>query len=87
MPNVVQAAFHASNLAGLNTPSSLSATRLYEAVAQAPRIFRDNGWIEGIGRGRTAILVKVKHPETEHTVRVQELRALALKPRRARPPK
>jgi hypothetical protein len=26
----------------------------------------------GIGRGQTAILVKVKHPETEHSVRVQD---------------
>ena len=41
-------------------------------VAQALRIFRDNDWIEGIGRGQTAILVKVKHPETEQRVRVQD---------------
>jgi len=51
----------------MNLPSTL-----YEAVAQALRIFRDNDWIERIGRGQTAILVKVKHPETEHMVRVQD---------------
>ena len=50
----------------------MSANSLYEAVAQALRIFRDNEWIDGIGRGQTPISVKVKHPETEHTVRVQD---------------
>jgi hypothetical protein len=41
-------------------------------VGQAPRIFRENEWIKGIGRGQTPISVKVKHPEVEHTVRVQD---------------
>ncbi len=50
----------------------MSASSLYEAVALGLRIFRDNDWIEDIGRGQTPISVKVKHPETEHTVRVQD---------------
>lgn len=50
----------------------MSASSLYEAVAQALRIFRDNDWIEGIGHGQTPISVKLKHPETEHLVRVQD---------------
>ena len=50
----------------------MTAGRLYEAVAQALRIFHDNDWIESIGRGQTAIFAKVKHPETEHLVRVQD---------------
>jgi hypothetical protein len=45
------------------------AGSVYEAVAQALRIFRDNEWVEDIGRGQTRITVKVKH---EHTVRVQD---------------
>jgi len=49
----------------------VSASSLYEAVAQ-PRIFRDNDWIEGIGRGQPPIFVKIKHPKIEHTVRVQD---------------
>jgi hypothetical protein len=36
--------------------TQLSANSLYEAIAQGLRIFRDNDWIEGIGRGQTAIL-------------------------------
>jgi hypothetical protein len=60
------------DLGGIEHAVELSANSLFEAVAQALRIFRDNDWIEGIGCGQTAILVKVKHPETEHTVRVQD---------------
>jgi hypothetical protein len=52
--------------------AEVSAGSLYEAVAQALRIFRDNEWVEDIGRGQTQISVKVKHPEIEHTVRVQD---------------
>jgi hypothetical protein len=46
----------------------VSAGSIYEAVAQALRIFRDSDWIDDIGRGKTPILVKVKHPEIEHMV-------------------
>jgi hypothetical protein len=60
------------DLHGVEHAVELSASSLYEAVAQALRIFRDNEWIDGIGRGQTPISVKVQHPETEHTVRVQD---------------
>ena len=50
----------------------VSAASVYEAVAQALRIFRDNEWVDDIGHGQTPIVVKVKHPEIEHTVRVQD---------------
>ena len=50
----------------------VSAGSVYEAVAQALRIFRDNEWVEDIRHGQTPISVKVKHPEIEHTVRVQD---------------
>ena len=60
------------DLGGIEHAVEVTAGSLYEAVAQALRIFRDNDWIESLGRGQTAILVKVKHPETEHMVRVQD---------------
>ena len=50
----------------------VSAASVYEAVAQALRIFRDNEWVDEIGHGRKPIVVKVKHPEIEHTIRVQD---------------
>jgi hypothetical protein len=50
----------------------VSAGSVYEAVAQALRICRDNNWVEEIGHSQTPITVKVKHPEIEHMVRVQD---------------
>jgi hypothetical protein len=60
------------DLRGVEHAVELSASSLYEAVALAWGIFRDNKWVDGIGRSQTPISVKVKHPETEHTVRVQD---------------
>ena len=59
------------DLGGVEHTVEVSAGSLYEAVAQALRMFRDNEWVEETGHGQTAISVKVKHPEIEHTVRVQ----------------
>ena len=56
----------------LNHLSKFRGPPHYEAVAQALRIFRDNNWVEDIGHGQTPITVKVKHPEIEHMVRVQD---------------
>jgi hypothetical protein len=50
----------------------VSAGSVYEAMAHDLRIIRDNEWVEDMGRGQTPITVKVKHPEIEHTVRVQD---------------
>ncbi len=61
------------DLRGVEHAIEVSAGSVYEAVAQALRIFRDKEWVEDIGRGQTPISVKVKHPEIEHTVRVQDL--------------
>jgi hypothetical protein len=60
------------DLQGVEHAVEVSAASVYEAVAQALRIFRDNEWIEDIGHGQTPISVKIKHPEIEHTVRVQD---------------
>ena len=50
------------------------ASSLYEAV----RIFGENEWIGDIGRGQTPISAMVQDPETEHTVRVQDLEKLSI---------
>ena len=60
------------DLAGVEHAVEVTAGSLYEAVARALRIFRDNEWVEDIGRGQTLISVKVKQPQIEHTVRVQD---------------
>ncbi len=60
------------DLRGIEHAVEVSASSLYEAVAQALRIFRDNEWVDRIGRGQTPFSVRVKHPEIAHTVRVQD---------------
>jgi hypothetical protein len=50
----------------------VSAGSLYEAAAQALRIFRDNEGVEDLRCGQTPLSVKVKHSEIDHTVRVQD---------------
>ena len=60
------------DLRGVEHAIEVSAGSLYEAVAQALRIVRDNEWVEDIGRGQPPITVKVKRAEIEHTVRVQD---------------
>ena len=61
----------------------VSAGSVYEAVAQALRIFRDNEWVEDLGRGQTPISVKVKSSEIEHAPMSAEIRCLA--PRKRNP--
>src|ERR1700730_2034963 len=68
----VEASFSYFDLKQVKHTVEVSAGSVYEAVAQALRIFRDNEWVEDLGRGQTLISVKVKHPEIEHTVRVQD---------------
>ena len=55
------------DLRGVEHAAEVTAGSLYEAVAQALRIFRDYEWVEDIGHGQTQISVKVKH-RIEHTV-------------------
>src|SRR5271168_4565041 len=60
------------DLQGVEHAAEVSAGSVYEAVAQALRIFRDDEWVEDLGRGQTPISVRVKHPEIEHTVRLHD---------------
>lgn len=50
----------------------MTADSLYEAVAQGLRVFRQNDWVDNIGRGQTTVSVIVQHPVVEHKVRVQD---------------
>ena len=49
----------------------VSAQSLYEAVAQALRIFREDDWIEDSRHGPASVTVAVKQPEIEHKVRIE----------------
>jgi hypothetical protein len=50
----------------------VTADSLYEAVAQGLRAFRENDWINEIGRGQTTISITVTHPKVQHKVRMQD---------------
>ncbi len=60
------------DLKGVAHVIKVTADSLYEAVAQGLRVFRENDWIEEVGRGQTTISVIVRQPAVEHKVRIQE---------------
>jgi hypothetical protein len=59
------------DLAGIEHTVEVTASSLFEAVAQALRIFRENEWVE-IGHGQTLLVIRVKQPEIEHQVRIKD---------------
>lgn len=50
----------------------VTAQTLYEAVAQALRLFRENDWADDAQRVPALVTVRVKQPEMEHTVRTRD---------------
>ena len=60
------------DLRGVEHTVEVTADSLYEAVAQGLSAFRENDWIDEVGRGQTTIAVAVSHPEVQHKVRVQD---------------
>jgi hypothetical protein len=57
---------------GIEHVVEVTADSLHEAVAQALRVFRENDWIDEVGRGQTTISVVVKQPQVQHKVRVPD---------------
>lgn len=57
---------------GVEHTVEVTADSLYEAVAQGLRVFRENDWINEVGRGQATISVAVAHPEVQHKVRIQD---------------
>jgi len=57
---------------GVEHTIEVSARTLYEAVAEALRVFRENDWSEDPGRDPRAVVVSVKQPEIEHKVRIAD---------------
>lgn len=50
----------------------MTAESLYEAVAHALVMLREHEWVGEIGKGLTAVTVKVRHPEVTHVVKIQD---------------
>ena len=57
---------------GVEHAVEVTADSLYEAVAQGLRVFRENDWIDEVGRGQTTISVVARQPEVQHKIRVQD---------------
>ena len=60
------------DLRGCEHTVEVTADSLYEAVAQGLRVFREDDWVDTIGRGQTTISVVVRNPAVEHKVRIQD---------------
>ena len=60
------------DLADVEHSIEVTASSLFEAVAQALRIFRENDWVDEIGHGRTLLVVRIKQPEVEHQVLIKD---------------
>ena len=50
----------------------VTAATLYEAVPQALATLRGHEWVGQIGKGLTAVTVKVRQPEVTHVVKIQD---------------
>ncbi len=57
---------------GVEHSVDVTAESLFEAVAQAWRIFGENEWNADGGRPPSLFVVRVKQPEIEHKVRAQD---------------
>jgi hypothetical protein len=57
---------------GVEHTVQISAQSLYEAVAQALRVFREDDWSEGSNRGAASVVVTINQPQVEHRVRIKD---------------
>ena len=61
-----------TDLHGVGHTIEVSAQSLYEAVAQALRIFREDNWCEDLGQSAASLVVKISPPAVEHRVRIKD---------------
>jgi hypothetical protein len=57
---------------GVENTVQVTAQSLYEAVAQALRVLREDDWSEDPNRGPASVVVAIGHPEVEHKVRIKD---------------
>jgi hypothetical protein len=57
---------------GIERTVEVTAQSLYEAVAQALRVFREDDWSEDPDRGPTNVVVTISQPQVEHRVRIKD---------------
>jgi hypothetical protein len=58
---------------GVEHTVQVTAQSLYEAVAQALRVFREDEWSEDLSRGPASVVVTIiNQPQVEHRVRIRD---------------
>jgi hypothetical protein len=58
---------------GVEHAVQVTAQTLYEAVAQALRVFREDEWNEDPARrGPASVVVTINQPQVEHRVRIKD---------------
>ena len=57
---------------GVEHTAQVTAQSLYEAVAQALRVFREDEWTEDPNRGPASVVATINQPQVEHRVRIKD---------------
>ena len=57
---------------GVEHTAQVTAQSLFEAVAQALRVFRVHDWSDDPNSGSASVVVTIKEPEVEHRVRIKD---------------
>lgn len=57
---------------GVERTVEVTAQSLYEAVAQALRVFREDDWSEDPNRVLVNVVVTISQPQVEHRVRIKD---------------
>ena len=65
-----------SDPSGVEHAVQVSAQTLYEAVAQALRIFRDSQWFDhDLRKSAAHVLIQITQPAIEHRVKISDFEA------------
>jgi len=68
------------DLDGVSHSVQVTASTLYEAVAQGIAAIRGNEWVAGIAQGNNVVRVSVANVRVDHEVRLQEFTKWLEKP-------
>ena len=60
---------------GIEHTVQVTAQSLFEAVAQALRVFRDHDWSDEPNSGSASVVVTIKPAEVEHRVRIKDFQS------------
>jgi hypothetical protein len=68
---------------GIEHTAQVTAQSLFEAVAQALRVFREHEWSDEPNSGSASVVVTIKPAEVEHRVRIKDFQTWLASPPRS----